>query len=64
MLKVGLAETAKGWKQLWNRTREGRELRAVLISFPAGLLAAMLTLPGGMRPLGMALPMAFLMLAI
>ena len=58
MLKVGLAETAKGWKQLWNRTREGRELRAVLISFPAGLLAAMLTLPGGMRPLGMALPMA------
>ena len=58
MLKVGLAETAKGWKQLWNRSREGRELRAVLISFPAGLLAAMLTLPGGMRPLGMALPMA------
>ncbi len=48
----------KGWKSIWCRTREGREMRAVLAAFPAGILAAGLALPGGLRPFGMALSMA------
>ncbi len=46
------------WKELFSRTREGRQIRAVLFSFPLGLFSAMLTLPGGMRPLGMGLAAA------
>ena len=59
MLKVRLRDQLnKNWKKLWNNSREGRELRAVLVSFPLGILSAMLELPGGMKPFGMAVPMA------
>lgn len=59
MLKVRLRDRLlSNWKKLWNNTREGRELRAVLISFPLGIITAMLELPGGMKPFGMAIPMA------
>ncbi len=59
MLKVRLRDRLlTAWKKLWNNTREGRELRAVLVSFPLGIIAAVLELPGGMKPFGMAVPMA------
>ena len=59
MLRAQLGNRlSKGWKTLFNHTREGKELRAVLLSFPVGILAAVLELPGGMRPFGMAAAMA------
>lgn len=62
MLKEGLTrlrgKKSQPWKEVFNRTREGRQIRAVLLSFPTGMLAAMLTLPGGMRPLGMGVAAA------
>ena len=46
MLRAQLGNRlSKGWKTLFNHTREGKELRAVLLSFPVGILAAVLELP-------------------